>query len=243
MSLFLCCLAPALASDKKGDAPAGFEPAKVKKRLEPFYPNWAYTRGIGQGYAELACYVDENGETSDYLFLEYSHLAFAEELLKTVKKWQFTPAHRFGKPVKSVVRAYWEFYPDRPIETNSLFDTAKRINRSDAKAYRELQSVDESELDTKLQMLRFPPVALPRGYQLAEPDKGGITVTCSFYVDQNGNVALPWIERSSDPELNHRVIDSLHQTLFDRTRADGEAAVAWLYKTYLIPVAPARPSE
>lgn len=67
----------------KGDR---FEPVSVKRRIEPNYPQRAYASGISRSFARVAFYVDERGNASDFLSVEYMHESFAEELLKVVGK-------------------------------------------------------------------------------------------------------------------------------------------------------------
>lgn len=114
--------------------------------------------GIGEGFARVAFYVDENGVASDFLVIEYSHKAFATSFLNTLRHWDFAPAYYKGQAIKSVAQAYWEFLPDRAIVTNALFDTSKRIEGMDAHGYRELDFYAEKKLDSKLKMVAFPEV-------------------------------------------------------------------------------------
>lgn len=231
---------PPLHAAAKDAVPEGFAPIRVKQRIEPRYPNWAYTHGIGRGYAKIAFYVHADGSVTDYFFVEYSHRAFAEELLATVEKWTIEPAHLHGQPIKSVGQAHWTFRPDRPIETNALFDTAKRIDRSDAASHRELAFAEEADLDAPVRMLRFAQVAVPSGYTLADPASGGVTVKCNFYLDASGQVALPQIVASTDPQLDEAILRALALSLFEPPRYQDRPCVTWMEKTYLIPL-PAAP--
>ena len=226
---------PALSGAKK-KANKDEEPIVLKKRIEPFYPNWAYTHAIGEGFAKIAFYVDEEGNASEYFPIEYSHKAFADEFMKVLPKWKFEPAYRFGKPVKRVCRAHWEFLPDRPIVTNALFDTAKRIEKADAHNKRDLMYHNESELDAKPRMVAFPEVVAPADFDASKLKDGKIQVSCSFFVDKDGAVTLPVIMRVGAPELEQAMEDAFKQAAFERPLVDGEAAIAFLEKTYLINV-------
>lgn len=208
----------------------------IKRQIEPNYPNWAYTNGIGEGYAKIAFYVDEEGETSDYLALEYSHKPFADELLKIVLKWKFVPAHRKGVPIKSVCHAYWEFLPDLPIVTNAMFDVSKRIDGSDGNSFRTLKYYPEVELDFKPKMLNFPGVVVPPEYEVNDTENMQITVKCNFFVDTEGFAMLPTVLSSSDPYLDDAVAEAFQGAFFDAPVVDNERTVAWLEKTYTIPV-------
>ena len=225
------------AFGKENQTVDDFHPIVVKRRIPPTYPNWAYTHGIGQGYAEVAFYVDELGELSDFLMIEYSHEVFADSLLKSVQGWEFQPAYKKGRPVKSVCQAYWEFYPDRPIETNALFDTSKRMEGLDKPDFRKLKYRKEAELDEKPRMLRFAEIVVPEGYRLADPKARSLTVRCNFFIDGNGQVALPVVEASSDPALDYEVMEAFKRALFEPPIYKNKPTVAWMEKTYMIPLA------
>lgn len=226
---------PSIASAAKDNSDS-FQPVTVKREIEPFYPNWAYNNGIGEGFAKVAFYVDESGIPSDYLVIEYSHEAFADSFMDALPHWKFEPAHEFGKPVKSVCRAYWEFLPDRAIVTNALFDTSKRIQRKDAHNYRELKTYNERKLDSKLNMVAFPEIVAPKGFDSSQLEGDKVKVICHFYVDTEGVVALPSIIESSVPSLNERLANGFAQAVFDRPLFKKKPAIAWMEKTYLINV-------
>ena len=214
----------------------GEEPVTVSKRIEPFYPGWAYNHGIGEGFAKVAFYVDEHGQASEYFVIEYSQKAFADEFMKVLPKWKFKPANKFGKPIKTVCHAYWEFLPDRPIVTNALFDTSKRIKKSDKHSRRDLLVREESELDSKPRMLAFPEVVASQGFDESKLTDAKVSVSCEFYIDSEGAVALPVITDSGANELNEHFAAAFSQANFERPIADGKPAIAFLKKTYLISV-------
>ena len=214
----------------------GEEQVTVIKRIEPFYPNWAYNNGIGEGYAKVAFYVDEDGQPSEYLIIEYSKIAFGDEFMKVLPKWKFEPAHKFGKPIKSVCHAYWEFYPNRPIVTNALFDTSKRIKKSDKHTHRDLRVHAESELDSKPRMLVFPEVVAPQGFDKSKLTDGKVSVSCEFYIDAEGNAALPVITNSGAPELNNHFAEAFSQAKYERPTVELKSTIGFLKKTYLINV-------
>lgn len=69
IAIALCQFQTGVGKSKK---PESFETVSVKKEIEPIYPGWAYQNGIGEGFARVAFYVDENGVASDFLVIEYA---------------------------------------------------------------------------------------------------------------------------------------------------------------------------
>ncbi|MBK1877334.1 energy transducer TonB [Pelagicoccus mobilis] len=208
----------------------------VRRQIEPMYPAWAYNHGVSKGYAKIAFYVDEHGEISELLPIEYSHLAFAEELMTTVQKWEFRPARKQGKAIRSVCHAYWEFLPDRPIETNALFDTSKRMDGESGGEPRELKYCEDSELDARIGMLSFPGLVLQKGTVQTEEGLDRVRARVSLFVNQRGEVALPHVVDSTHPELNAKLEAALKRAGFAIPTCEGEAVLALLERTYDFPV-------
>ncbi len=210
------------------------QPVSIKREIEPFYPNWAYNNGIGEGFAKFAFYVDEQGNASEFVAIEYSHKAFADSLAIVLPKWRFEPAHKYGVPVKSVCQAYWEFLPNRPITTNALFDTGKRIDRKDAHRYRELNYHSENKLDRNIRMISFPEVVASADIEASAVPDNKVKVRCQFYVDTEGSAVLPIILECSVPQLENQILAAFKQAVFERPLFKESPAIAWMDKTYLI---------
>ena len=233
IAIALCQFQTGVGKSKK---PESFETVSVKNEIEPIYPGWAYQNGIGEGFARVAFYVDENGVASDFLVIEYSHKAFATSFLNTLRHWDFEPAYYKGQAIKSVAQAYWEFLPDRAIVTNALFDTSKRIEGTDAHGYRELDFYAEKKLDSKLKMVAFPEVIAPASFDTRILKDSKVKALCEFYIDTEGSVALPMILDSSVPALNDLIASAFKSAVFERPLHKGMPAVALMRKTYLIHV-------
>lgn len=225
-----------LISVSSSGAPKGEQSVTIKRQIEPVYPGWAYTHGVSEGFAKIAFYVDETGEASGFLPIEYSHEAFSQALLETILKWKFVPAHREGVPVKSVCHAYWEFLPDRPIETNAMFDISKRINEGGAGPVRALKLREESELDEKPKMLAFPGLVLTRENDLIDEDRASVRAKVSFFVLEDGSVRLPQVVELSDAGLELEVEACFNSSQFSTPVREGKATLALLERVYDIPI-------
>lgn len=209
---------------------------RVLRQFEPRYPLWAYNHGVSKGFARVAFYVGEDGEISELLPIEYSHAVFGEELMSSVLKWKFQAAERDGKPFQSVCHAYWEFLPDRPIETNALFDTAKRMNVAGRDSARELKYRKGKELDRKVGMLSFPGLLVSLGDSSVEAGLEQVRARVSFFVTERGEVALPYVVDSSYPDLDDRLEIGLKQAGFAIPTFKGKPTIALLERTYDFPI-------
>lgn len=226
------CLLPWASAKPSSEASS----VSIKRQIEPRYPAWAYTHGISSGYAKIAFYVDEHGQASEFLPIEYSYEAFADELMATIKKWDFVPATQNGQPVKSVCHAYWEFLPDRAIETNALFDTAKRIDGHGSKGFRSLKYREDEELDSRIGMTSFPGLAIARDSGLLDTDRQTVRARINFFVDPQGHVLLPHIVDSSDPQTNEKLEAAFKNASFSLPSFEGAPAIALVERTYDFPI-------
>ncbi|MDQ8185758.1 hypothetical protein [Pelagicoccus sp. SDUM812002] len=210
-----------------------YEPVSVKRQVEPNFPRWAYSNGVSRGFARVAFYVDEEGHASEFMPLEFTHSAFSDELLRVVRKWKFEPAYFEGRPIKSVCRAHWEFLPDRPVQKILATGSEFHFSNSSGLASQSVSLSDEGGLDRSVSMVAFPPIVL-EGSSSDVDDF--VQATCSFFVDTDGSVGLPVVEFSSEPRLDEFVVSALKHSAFERPMLDGEPSVAWLRKTYRIPI-------
>jgi TonB family protein len=76
------------------------EPAKAIKRVEPKYPNRALKKGY-EGWVRLSYVIENDGSVSNVLVTDSSGLkSFEKSALKSLKKWQYSPAMDNGKAIQ-----------------------------------------------------------------------------------------------------------------------------------------------
>ena len=79
--------------------PGTFEPAKLERRIEPFFPQFWDDR-IAAGFAVLRYELDDTGELMTIEIIDYEpHPAFGAAAVDALERWRFTPARCDGKPV------------------------------------------------------------------------------------------------------------------------------------------------
>lgn len=230
------CLLMLLAAPVDRSEPVLDEPVRVNRRIEPRYPLKAYHEGISSGYAAVAFYVDDIGRASDFLAVEYSRKMFADELMKVLPKWDLEPAKLGGGSVKSVCRAYWKFYPDRPVVTDVISHVGRKMDGRNRESYRELKLCSEKDLDEPIRMRIIPPIVAADASKLKGQDVDTVLFRSRFYVDTTGQVRLPEILESTEPSLESAMLDSLRNAWFDIPLHRKKRAVVYLDKTYRVPV-------
>lgn len=81
---------------------------KYGTATQPVYPLELRNAGVTGG-AVLELNVDEKGTLTKVTCLRASHPQFEASALESIKKWQFTPAQKDGKPVASRTRFAFVF--------------------------------------------------------------------------------------------------------------------------------------
>jgi TonB family protein len=77
-----------------------FTPATPLKRIDPKYPVSAARKGA-EGWVEISFVVDENGKVIDPIIEDAGgHRAFKKAAMNAVKRWQYKPAKKDGKPTQ-----------------------------------------------------------------------------------------------------------------------------------------------
>ena len=110
--LLLCLMLPQAPVKETLQEPtaakdASYLPPKLIKQTKPSYPDEAFRRGI-QGIVLLQFVIDIDGRVQHPTVLE-SVPGLDEAALKCIKKWRFSPAQEFGKPIPTVAKSPMSF--------------------------------------------------------------------------------------------------------------------------------------
>jgi TonB family protein len=136
--------------------------------------------------------VDAKGELTDVLVVGYTNVVFANAAVAAFKRWTYEPARAHGKARASRVEVLVTFKNGMGVMVQSLPTSVENsLIRSlqERYSYRVCQLRDLDRIPTPLQVV--PPT----------PPKGGLepgakrTVTVEFYIDENGRVRMPAIDR------------------------------------------------
>lgn len=93
---------PSLAVASPQDMP------QVKKQVPPHYPELLQKAGI-EGEVYLQATIDENGKVVSVKTAKSTNADFVEAAVEAVKKWEFSPALKDGKPIKAEVTIPFRF--------------------------------------------------------------------------------------------------------------------------------------
>lgn len=160
------------------------------------YPYLMTQSGILTGEAQVVISVDAEGKLNDLLTVGYTNIAFADAATAALKRWSYEPARVHGVPRASRAYVLFKFKNDMGVMIQKLPSLA------DASL---LRSLDEHYAFTPCKLRDLDRIPIPTEVVAPVPPKGGLSatrvVTVEFYIDDQGRVRMPAIERSEADDL------------------------------------------
>nr|WP_136251342.1 energy transducer TonB [Ningiella ruwaisensis] len=122
-----------------------FTPAKPVKRIHPNYPPAAARKGA-EGWVLLSFVTDEKGRVSEIEVEDSSgHRGFKKEAIKAMKKWQYSPAMKDGKPTQQC---------HQQIRLEFAIGGAQGASKKFVSAYQEFEkALGEKDIETARERL------------------------------------------------------------------------------------------
>ena len=102
IGIFCLLFVTGMAATSPQDSP------EVKKRVEPWYPELLKLAGI-EGKVFLKVVIDQSGKVESAEVLKTTDERFNQAAIEAMKKWEFSPAMKDGKPIKSEVTVPFRF--------------------------------------------------------------------------------------------------------------------------------------
>jgi TonB family protein len=191
---------------------AGDSPLQIHKSVTPSFPTSLTVDGIADGEVRLAIAVDAGGHLTDMLPLAYTNGALLRSCLAAVRQWTFDAAVVDGEPRGVTTEVLFEFQPQGPVFVSTNDENEFLAEGFDHGSRRfEYQISEFRDLD------RIPnPIHIVKPVYAARADKasGPVKVTVDFYIDENGHVRLPYVNRLQDKALSAAVVQAVAQWEF-----------------------------
>jgi TonB family protein len=172
-----------------------YSPMKIVQTVPVVYPQETSQLGITSGEVGVAISVDETGKLTDYLVIAYSHPKFADRAVDALKRWKYEPARIAGEAHSATAELAFNFETRGPVLVNlNLTSYIEMLNaqlRPTAYSYSacRLSQLDRIPTPTKVVQPGVPLAAK----ELTEK----LVVTVHFYIDEQGRVRLPAVDRAS----------------------------------------------
>lgn len=196
--------------------PPDYEPMKADQRDLPGFPQQVLTQGLRSGQVRVAVQIDPDGRLADYLVTAYSHPAFVDGAVASVKKWRFEPARIHGSPRSATAEYTFNYEAEGVVVVDMTDQTIAELLRmtiapnSQAFMARTLSQLDRTPTPIKIVRPAYPKT-------LARSSRGG-RVTVEFYIDEQGHVRMPSVDRQTieaNEELAAAAVTAVEQWQFE----------------------------
>ena len=155
------------------------------------YPYSMTLSGILSGEARVMVSVDASGHLTDTLVVGYTNVAFADTAVNALKRWTYEPARAHGMARTSRACVYFIFKNQTGIITQLLPGMTD---------YRAVHGGEEHYVYAACRLRELDRIPIPSEVVQPVLPKGGLSakrsVTVEFYIDVEGKVRMPAIERS-----------------------------------------------
>ena len=198
-------------------------PAPIHQ-VQPVYPATLRLQGIS-GKVTVSFIVNEKGDVLYPMVESASHPDFKAAALQAVYQWKYRPGRKAGQPVSVRLQTSLTFVPPSDTSTKSGEDEIHPTQKSKpqvsdpANVYHlEHLTFAEDAPDQPPVAISQPPPVYPAMLRLfgAEGE-----VTLRFIVDQNGQVRVPEVLKSTRTEFEEPAIAAVSQWQFKPGRKKG----------------------
>lgn len=214
--LFFACLFFFIAlpvSAEKLPVPVGAAASEVLRYAMPRFPPELVGAKMGDGEVVVVITIDDDGKVNDSLVLEATNEAFANAAIRAVSEWLFKPIGELAanSPAPDLAKTS----PRREVLQFNFKRSGVVTTMSHAEAARdgfvgtrdpELRTVPWKALDSEPRPITVNMPPLPSSTS-AKREKTPLVI--NFVIDRQGQVRVPVILGSADPELAKIVLSAV----------------------------------
>jgi TonB family protein len=162
----------------------------IQQTSELVYPPMMLYNAIYYGEARVVISVDEDGKLTDHLVTGYTNVGFAEAAVAALKRWAYEAARANGKARASRADVLFIFR-DKGVIVQNLPGALEQHRTFGALQDRYVfKPCKLGELDLIPNPIQVVPPMAPKSSRVH-------IVTVGFYIDEEGRVRMPAVERES----------------------------------------------
>ena len=192
-------------------------PCTISESEKPTFPLRMLNEGMTQGMVNVLLFVDATGTLRDSLVTAYSRKAFADEALRGLKDWKFTPGRVKGQPVDTVIDLSFHFEVHGVLVLQNFGKGVSTADRwLDKFEYRAAGVQDLDRVPTPLNIVE---PTYPREWM-----KQGIVgeVVVNFYIDETGRTRFPVADPGAHEQLTGIALAAVQQWQFIPPKSKGQ---------------------
>jgi len=182
------------------------------------FPPRMLQEGVPSGEVQVVISVDAKGQLTDLLVVGYTNPEFGDAVAAALKTWTYEPAHFHGQPWASRVDLLITFKSEVSVMVVNLglHYWERMTGHWDQYTYKAYKLGDLDRIPTPVTVVQ--PV-LPRG----DAARGGAhDVTVEFFIDEEGRVRVPTVERDQASDIYAAVmLAAVEQWRFEPPRRHG----------------------
>lgn len=212
--MFLAATAVLSAADPANDFPKPDVMPRAIRQVPPIYPYGLRAAGV-VGRVTVDAILDTQGKVAEVHIARSNNPYFERPTIDAMMKWQFSPAMKDGKPVKTIVRQQINF-------------ELEGVSRSALWTIVPPRDWGSTPLEFRWEVAPEPVSTLMAAYPFeALLAKKSGKVTLNYLIDREGRVAMIQVREASAPEFAASVAAMIDGWRFKPARkADGSAAMA-----------------
>lgn len=234
-ALSLAGWSTALAAEEPAAAASSdYVPCKIFKTVAAQFPPKLLNDGVVRGEARVMLEIDTRGQIADTLVTAYTHRELADEALRVIKLWHYTPGLVERQPIVSTLALTFIFQNNGTVALERRgMSEPEILPAGETYAYRPQGLATLDHLPT--------PIANPRPIYPKAWIEAGRTgaVTINFYIDETGQPRMPVAESASDPFLAAAAIASLKEWRFAPPTVHGRPVLVQAQQDFVFAPEPA----
>lgn len=218
-----------------GSWAAGNSSLQIEQTTEPRFPGSLAFSPISHGQASVIINVDADGKLADLLVSGYSHKAFADEAVASLKRWRYTPAQEHGKPVGTRQELRFDFSATGRVVSLMPMDTMEALFDHTAIGKKFFKRVClPHELDQPI----VPTTSASPGHPglVAGSSPQSASVLVDFYVDEYGQPRMPVVINSPDRTFALAAVNALNQWRFSLPTRSGQPVAVRVRQEFIFPI-------
>ena len=164
--------------------------------------------------------IDADGRLADFMVTGYTHKAFADEAVRLLKQWRYSPATMDGVPVGVRMEVQLNFMSTGRVVSLTPFDATEALIRGMRPATLLKLVCTPNELDRPIEALQTVNPPHPGKVENAERQAGSTMI--DFYIDEEGRMRMPVVTEATDPAYAQAAVGALSQWRFSVPTSRGK---------------------